>query len=108
MRKETGFSVRKLNTDEFSRKYWKYGSFPYQYHTGTIEDGRDEREQFLFNNVRALKDLMDSHEKVNRMARARIKENEARQKKIAALVVANTAATLGLLFLVHMLRDKYV
>ena len=29
----------------------------YQYHTAGIEDARDEREQFVFNNVRALYDL---------------------------------------------------
>ena len=54
MRNDTSFSERKLSTDEFSKKYWKDGEVPYQYHTGTIEDGRDEREQFVFNNIRAI------------------------------------------------------
>lgn len=54
MRKDTTFSDRKLSTEEFSRKYWMNGKVPYQYHTASIEDARDEREQFVFNNIRAL------------------------------------------------------
>ena len=62
MRKDTSFSERKLTTEEFSKKYWLDGRMPYQYHTGTIEDGRDEREQFVFNNIRALKNYtLDLH-----------------------------------------------
>lgn len=59
MRKDTTFSDRKLTAEEFSDKYWMHGQFPYQYHTGTIEDGRDEREQFVFNNIRALWERMN-------------------------------------------------
>lgn len=56
MRKDTSLSDRKLTRKEFAAKYWKGGdpSFIYQYHTLTIEDGRDEREQLLINNIRAL------------------------------------------------------
>jgi len=56
MRKDTAFSDRKLTREEFSQKYWKGGDENYidQYHTATIEDGRDEREQFIINNIRAL------------------------------------------------------
>lgn len=54
MRKDTTFSDRKLSTEEFSHKYWMNGKVPYQYHTASIEDARDEREQFVFNNIRAL------------------------------------------------------
>lgn len=59
MRKDTTFSERKLTEKEFSDKYWMHGQAPYQYHTGTIEDGRDEREQFVFNNIRALWERMN-------------------------------------------------
>lgn len=59
MRKDTTFSDRKLTEKEFSDKYWMHGEFPYQYHTASIEDGRDEREQFLFNNCRALWERMN-------------------------------------------------
>ncbi len=58
MRKDTSFSDRKLTADEFSQKYWRGGEVPYQYHTGSIEDGRDEREQFVFNNIRAIWERM--------------------------------------------------
>jgi hypothetical protein len=56
MRKDTSFSDRKLTREEFGQKYWKGGDVKYidQYHTATIEDGRDEREQFIINNIRAL------------------------------------------------------
>lgn len=57
MRDDTSFSDRKLSEEEFSNKYWMNGKFKYQYHTAGIEDARDEREQFVFNNVRALYDL---------------------------------------------------
>ena len=53
MRDDTSFSDRKLSEKEF----WMKGKFKYQYHTAGIEDARDEREQFVFNNVRALYDL---------------------------------------------------
>lgn len=66
MRKDTTFSNRKLTEAEFSKKYWRGGRHPYQYHTGSVSDGRDEREQFLFNNCRALFELMDLREKHNR------------------------------------------
>lgn len=56
MRTDKSFSDRKLSTEEFIEKYWMGGKAPYQYHTGTIEDGRDEREQFVFNNIRSLKE----------------------------------------------------
>lgn len=61
MRKDTGFEDRKLTTEEFAEKYWMPAGgdiYPYQYHTGSIEDGRDEREQFVFNNIRALYDMI--------------------------------------------------
>lgn len=57
MREDTSFSDRKLTREEFSHKYWKDGEHPYQYHTAEIEDGRDEREQFLINQCRALHSL---------------------------------------------------
>lgn len=58
MRKDTTFSDRKLTNKEFSDKYWMHGAVPYQYHTATIEDGRDEREQFIINNIRALWEIL--------------------------------------------------
>lgn len=62
MRKDTTFSERKLTREEFSKKYWLDGEMPYQYHTGSIEDGRDEREQFVFNNIRALYELHKNYD----------------------------------------------
>ena len=58
MRDDMSFSERKLTNEEFSKKYWRNGESPYQYHTGSVEDGRDEREQFIFNNVRALREMI--------------------------------------------------
>ena len=61
MRNDTTFTDEKLSTEEFSQKYWLGGVASYQYHTASIEDGRDEREQFVFNNIRALKETIDFH-----------------------------------------------
>lgn len=61
MRPDTTFSERKLSNEEFSAKYWMGGMTPYQYHTARIEDGRDEREQFVFNNIRALYNIHTEH-----------------------------------------------
>lgn len=87
MRKDTSFSDRKLTTEEFSKKYWRGGKFPYQYHTGTIEDGRDEREQFVFNNIRAVWERVKFNNDLSRSDRARMWErilsNERKIKNIA-------------------------
>lgn len=64
MREDTSFADRKLTEEEFAEKYWLGGEAPYQYHTGTIEDGRDEREQFVFNNIRALYELMKAKDRM--------------------------------------------
>jgi len=60
MRKDTTFKSEKLTEEEFSKKYWEPSPnnyFPYQYHTMEISDGRDEKEQLIINNVRALWNL---------------------------------------------------
>ena len=56
MREDTSFADGKLTREEFAQKYWKGGdpNYIYQYHTMDIEDGRDEREQLIINNIRAL------------------------------------------------------
>ena len=74
MRKDTSFSERKLTADEFSQKYWREGEAPYQYHTGSIEDGRDEREQFVFNNIRAIWERMKVNNENNRHQNGKIWE----------------------------------
>lgn len=71
MRSDTSFTDRKLTREEFAQKYWKGNdpNYVYQYHTMEIEDGRDEREQLLINNIRALREqlkrLMDYHRNNN-------------------------------------------
>ena len=86
MRKDISFSDRKLTTDEFSQKYWKGGESPYQYHTGSIEDGRDEREQFVFNNIRAVWERMKEGRELDRNERGKIwkviLDNERRVEKL--------------------------
>lgn len=85
MRKDTSFSDRKLTREEFSSKYWLDGEMPYQYHTAEIEDGRDEREQFIINNCRALRDMIGFQEKrfldVIRRLEDRVRELEEKEKK---------------------------
>lgn len=102
MRKDTSFSDRKLTVEEFSKKYWMGGVAPYQYHTGTIEDGRDEREQFLFNNVRALREM---NRESNKRRDKRVSDINLRlyraEKKIAALYKVNAAmVAVGILIFI--------
>lgn len=83
MRKDTTFSDRKLSREEFSKKYWLDGDAPYQYHSGTIEDGRDEREQFIFNNMVALHNEIKFYN-----------QNRKAIKKITALAVTSTVISV--------------
>lgn len=55
LEKKRPFSAEKLTMEEFSNKYWMRGECPYQYHEVTIEDGRNELEQLMINNIRELK-----------------------------------------------------
>ena len=49
------FSDKPKEAGEFSKKYWLDGVIPYQYHTLEIEDGKNELEQLMINDIRALK-----------------------------------------------------
>lgn len=98
MRKDTSFSDRKLTGDEFSQKYWMGGDAPYQYHTGSIEDGRDEREQFVFNNIRAIWERMKENRKSDRYESGRIwKEILDNKRKVEKLTLI---ANISLAFVV--------
>ena len=59
MRADTTFGDRELTREEFAQKYWKGGdpNYIYQYHMMDIDDGQDEREQLIINNVRALYEM---------------------------------------------------
>lgn len=90
MRPDTSFSERKLTKEEFSKKYWLDGLAPYQYHTAGIEDGRDEREQFMFNNIRALYNLFTNEHRRMRQdwleLRSEMTNKIIRQKAILFLL----------------------
>lgn len=103
MRKDTSFSDRKLTKEEFSKKYWMGGVAPYQYHTGTIEDGRDEREQFLFNNVRALYEMNQERNKRrdNKVSDINLRLYRA-EKKIAALRKINAAVAIVVILILFI------
>lgn len=105
MRKDTTFSDRKLTVDEFSKKYWMGGESQYQYHTGSIEDGRDEREQFVFNNIRAIWERMKENQKEDRNESGRIwKEILDNKRKVEELTLI---ANISLAFVVvQMLWNK--
>jgi hypothetical protein len=100
MRKDTSFSDRKLTEQEFSEKYWLNGDAPYQYHTGSIEDGRDEREQFVFNNIRALFELFKDEDKrltgyIESLYAARRKD----KKRMVALTAISATVAVIIIFL---------
>ena len=102
MRPDTSFSNKKLTMEEFADKYWMGGDsdYVYQYHTAGIEDGRDEREQFIFNNIRALYNLhnglIDDMHKANADA-LRLKRSAIWLNKIAmALLCANVVLVIAI------------
>lgn len=103
MRKDTTFSENKLTSKEFNKKYWMNGKFPYQYHTAQIEDGRDEREQFIVNNIRALYNLRKTDKCQYRMNmglfESKIGTLEKYIKIITAIAVTSTAISLIILIL---------
>lgn len=103
MRKDTSFSERKLTEEEFSKKYWMDGKFPYQYHTASIEDARDEREQFVFNNLRALWDLGISRGRNNSIweenVRSQIKELKKRTTTLTVISVAALSLNIFVIIL---------
>lgn len=98
MRKDVTFSEQKLTVEEFSKKYWRNGEAPYQYHTGNIEDGRDEREQFMFNNIRAVWERMKakSREEEREMGKIwkEILDNERKIKKLTFIVTISLALVI--------------
>ena len=51
---------KKLSRERFANKYWMGGreEYVYQFHTMDIADGKDERQQLLINNDRALYNLI--------------------------------------------------
>ena len=96
VRKDMTFSDRKLTEAEFSEKYWLDGIAPYQYHTATIDDGRDEREQFHFNNCRALYELLKFENRELRTIIFRLSKSvEYLQKRLDLLEPRNQSGNLA-------------
>lgn len=88
MRKDTSFGENKLTRSEFSAKYWLNGERPYQYHTAEIEDGRDEREQFLIANCRAVMEQLAKYIRYAESkpdAYAAIEQTKALRKEVKRL-----------------------
>lgn len=110
MRIDTSFSDRKLTAEEFQEKYWLGGQAPYQYHTASIEDGRDEREQFVFNNIRALHDIRkwDKNWQQNMISEVekQMEKQSGSLKKIAILAATSMATNVLLIIVSYLLWNK--
>lgn len=80
--KETSFADAKLTPEEFVEKYWKIGGHdvPYQYHTMKIEDGRDEQEQLIINNIRAIWNLLHTPKAIEQLSMRTETYDEQRTK----------------------------
>lgn len=90
------FKDCKLTRKEFSEKYWMNGECVYQFHTPDIEDGQNEREQFIFNDIRALDNLIGYYFNLEREARVEVSKKLHKLEpliKISAALVAASAAT---------------
>lgn len=89
------FSDEKLSIEKFSKKYWLDGEFPYQYHTMNVEDGKDEKEQLVINNVRSLKNSLAKDRKRNAERMKEIEDDcrrEAAHIKTALKIIAAICA----------------
>ncbi len=102
MRTTTEYLDRQLTDHEFQTKYWQGGSYPNQYHTMLISDGRDEREQLIINNIRALKDETVT----NRTMMAR--KGRDRDRKTAAAIAVTAAALAGLNLTTVIILCRYI
>lgn len=86
MRPDRSFGDKKLTRQEFSKKYWCNGDVPDQYHTAEIEDGRDEREQFIINNIRALFKMSRENEELIYKKYREAEQNSYKACRIAILI----------------------
>ncbi len=102
LRTTTEYADRKLTDHEFQTKYWQGGSVQNQYHTMQISDGRDEREQLIINNIRALKD----ETVINRTMMAR--KGRARDRKAAAAIAVTAAGLAGLNLATVIISCRYI
>ena len=82
--KKRPFSETPLTREEFSKKYWLDGEQPYQFHGMRIEDGRDETEQLIINNVREIRNQFQKWRKWTGERNGELAEQiEAAQKETA-------------------------
>lgn len=109
--KKRPFSETPLTREEFSKKYWLDGEQPYQYHGMRIEDGRDETEQLIINNVREIRNQIQKWRKWTGERNGELMEQiEAAQKETAQIkkqvkVLSVICAVLFGLFIISSRRD---
>lgn len=97
LEKKRPFSAEKLTMEEFSNKYWMRGECPYQYHEVTIEDGRNELEQLMINNIRELK---NREAELRRMILEKIGEKQKQLDEIKR-ETAHTRTTTKIAFIMY-------
>lgn len=102
VRTTTEYEDRKLTDHEFQTKYWQGGSVQDQYHTMLISDGRDEREQLIINNIRALKNETAANR--TRMAW----KGRERGRKTAAAIAVTGAGLAGLNLATAIILYRYI
>ena len=99
LKRKRPFSDSKLTIEEFNRKYWLNGNCPYQYHTMSIEDGTNEREQLMINDIRSLKNAATNDRRWNaeRMQQMHVecKKETAHIKKGLKVIAATCAVQFG-------------
>lgn len=109
--KKRPFSETPLTREEFSEKYWLDGEQPYQFHGMRIEDGRDETEQLIINNVREIRNKIQKCIKIlSTRDEAFVEQIEAAQKETAQIkkqvkVLSVICAVLFGLFIISIRRD---
>lgn len=87
MRNTKVFSKRKLTTEEFTEKYRSGNPYHSQYINVSIDDGRDEGEQLIFNNIQELKARSDAERRIYaRNTERRDKEIDELKERFADVI----------------------
>lgn len=96
------FQSRPLDRGEFRKKYWADGDAVYQFFTPDITDGTTEREQLIFNDLRALHNGIEQLRKWDDESYREVWEKavKAEKKAITAICIAAAEMTVTITLII--------
>lgn len=98
----------KLSRKEFGEKYWNGNKEYYigQFITQEIEEGRDEQEQLMINNINAIRKICRSNTMIAMKANSEIFELKRKlsneKKKMEAVEIIKIALLVLVIYLIKM------